>query len=327
MQAGTDGWILGLFFSPSALHTTKPGRYLLPAFAHQFRCLIWDVNLSAKWFNIIFVTITYFQRPLQMAFLIDLKIRLPIKRATSTQFVSYLLLGEPAAQFSHKSFRSKAREDFVNLDLWAPSYWLKNPRWICVTMLFPSPLGKQRMYICRKSGLFPLSVRSYQEDIEEGNLPPPYPDNQTTPQRQLSMICRVWKSNIYKKIHSNQRPQTKHVCSVSVGCQGKRIAEDESSETRVKGNATSFTGQHFQKSAGFHPTGWALTTSLHPVYPVLSFSAGWDRGYLCEPDNTSKGVMFNTENWEIFMQAALFIHRTGSAWTCATNGNQIFHTD
>lgn len=83
-----------IFFSPSASHTAKPGKYLLPVFAHQFRCLTWDVNLSAKLFNIIFVTITDFQRLLQMAFLTDLKIWLLIKWAAPTQFASCLLLGK-----------------------------------------------------------------------------------------------------------------------------------------------------------------------------------------------------------------------------------------
>lgn len=48
---------------------------------------------------------------------------------------------------------------------------------------------------------------------------------------------------------------------------------------------------------------------------------------MCAMSGTSKGVTFKTENWEIFTQAALFIHRTGSAATCATNTNQIFHRE
>lgn len=130
--------MLGFWVFPLASHTVMPGSYLLLVFGYLFWYLTWGVNLSAKQY-IISVAITFFQRPLQKAFPTDLKIWLPIKWAASTQFASCLLLREPAVGFTHKSFWSKEREDFVNLDLWAPSYWFKISWWMCVTLCFLLP--------------------------------------------------------------------------------------------------------------------------------------------------------------------------------------------
>lgn len=97
--------------------------------------------------------------------------------------------------------------------------------------VFPSPLGKQRMNGCRKSGLFLLTVRSYQGEIDEENLASPYSDNQTT---CSFMWFAEWEQVIYMLKNSSQTPKSDPQCSVSVGCWGKRIAVDANKATRVR---------------------------------------------------------------------------------------------
>lgn len=152
--------------------------------------------------------------------------------------------------------------------------------------VLPSPLGKQRMHVCRKSGLFPLTVRSKEKETRRI-------------WHHLTQITKphtgsfMWFVQCEKVIHilknSNQAPRSDTQCNVSVGCWGKRITVDAnkatSSETQVKQNTVSFTGLLFQELAGFPLRGWELTTSLHPIHPALFFSVGWDRRYQCELDS------------------------------------------
>lgn len=141
--------------------------------------------------------------------------------------------------------------------------------------VFPHPLGKQRMHICRKSGLYPSPVRSYQGEIDEENLSPPYPDKQTA----IAFCDLRCEKVIYTKKYKYQPSRTRQHTYVSASCRDKRVTEmrarpRQQDTQQVKGNTVSFAGQHLQKLAGFHATGWELTTSLHPECPVLSFSAG-----------------------------------------------------
>lgn len=156
--------------------------------------------------------------------------------------------------------------------------------------VFPSPLGKQRMAVCRKSGLFLLTVRSCQGEINEEKLPSPYSANQTSPHWQLYGMCRVGISNIYVYIKKWQpTPQIRHTMQCFCGLlrQGNHSGckQGHSSETWMKWSTVSFTGQLFQKFAGFPLRVWELTISLHPEYPALFFSVGWDRRYQGELDS------------------------------------------
>lgn len=78
-------------------------------------------------------------------------------------------------------------------------------------------------------------------------------------------------TDIYEKIATKPSNQTHNAIFHGLLRQGR------SSETQAKQNTVSFAGQLFQKLAGFPLRGWELTTSLHPVYPALFFSVGWQK--------------------------------------------------
>lgn len=137
--------MLGFWVFPLESDIAMPGIDLLLVFGYQFWYLTWGVNLSAKYHlcSHYFLPET-FAKGISNRF----NILFQIEWAASIRFSSCLLLREPAVGFTHKSFWSKEREDFVNLDLWAPSYWFKISWWICVTVYFLLPWeNKGQMYV------------------------------------------------------------------------------------------------------------------------------------------------------------------------------------
>lgn len=151
--------------------------------------------------------------------------------------------------------------------------------------VFPSPLGKQRTNRCRKSGLFVLTVRNYRGEINGKNLASPYSDNQTT---CSFMWFAEWEQIIYILKTSSQTPnQTHNAVFLWVAeareSQWMQTRPQEWDRSETKHSVLCRTA--LSEACRFPLRGWERTTSLHPGYPALFFSVGWDRRYQCELDS------------------------------------------